>query len=297
VNDGSLAEPTVRERRIERNRRKIELVLDSVFRPGNWAAFLAHTVGLQGRIRASTSAFQLRCPQATGQNGRAPLRIAFASDFHAGATTHPKLLADACAALSAFKPDVLLLGGDFVSVRASYIERLAPLLGAIDAPHGKFAVLGNHDLRADHRLVATHLERAGVQMLTNRHVTLAAPFQDVTICGLDDPTRGDPRADLALDGVEGTRIVLMHSPEGLTAIGDRHFDLAFAGHTHGGQVALPWGVPVLVPGGHLNRLYCSGSFQIAGDAPRTLLVSRGVGCSTIPLRAFAAPEVHLCLIS
>jgi hypothetical protein len=191
----------------------------------------------------------------------------------------------------------LLLGGDFVSVRASYIDRLAPLLAAIDAPFGKFAVLGNHDLRADHRLVVTSLERAGIRMITNQHVTLAAPFEDVSICGLDDPTRGDPRADLALDGVDGTRIVLMHSPEGLTAIGDRQFDLALAGHTHGGQVAFPWGTPILVPGGHLNRVYCSGSFMLDEERPRWLLVSRGVGCSTIPLRVFAAPEVHLCLIS
>jgi predicted MPP superfamily phosphohydrolase len=294
MTDGSLAAPVVPERRVERNRRKIELLLDSVFRPGDWAATLAHGVGLQGRIRPSVSTFRFRAPTIAQ---RPPLRIAFASDFHAGATTHPELLVDACNALAAFEPDVLLLGGDFVSVRASYMDRLAPLLAAIDAPFGKFAVLGNHDLRADHRHVVAELEAAGVRMVTNTNVTLAAPFRDITICGLDDPTRGAPRADRALDGVEGTRIVLMHSPEGLKAIGDRHFDLAFAGHTHGGQVALPGGRPVLVPGGHLNRVYCSGCFEIGVDRPRMLLVSRGVGCSTIPVRMFAAPEVHLCLIS
>jgi predicted MPP superfamily phosphohydrolase len=294
MTDGSVAAPMVPDRRVEQNRRKLELLLDSVFRPGDWAATLAHGVGLQGRIRPSVSLFQIRQPTLAK---RPPLRIGFASDFHAGATTHPELLADACNALAAFEPDVLLLGGDFVSVRASYIDRLAPLLAAIDAPFGKFGVLGNHDLRADHRLVVTELEAAGVRMITNEHVTLAAPFSDVTICGLDDPTRGTPRADRALDGVGGTRIVLMHSPEGLKAIGDRHFDLAFAGHTHGGQVAMPGGKPVLVPGGHLNRVYCSGCFQIGCDTPRMLLVSRGVGCSTIPVRMFAAPEVHLCLIS
>jgi predicted MPP superfamily phosphohydrolase len=184
-----------------------------------------------------------------------------------------------------------------VSVRAAYVDRLAPLLANIRAPYGKFGVLGNHDLRADHALVVKHLEHAGVRMITNRHVTLNAPFDDITICGLDDPTRGSPRADLALDGAPGTRIVLMHSPEGLAAIGDRPFDLAFAGHTHGGQVALPWGTPVLVPGGTLNRRYCSGAFRLDDAPTRWLLVSRGVGCSTIPIRAFAPPEVHLCTIA
>jgi predicted MPP superfamily phosphohydrolase len=134
-------------------------------------------------------------------------------------------------------------------------------------------------------------------MLTNRHATLAAPFADVTLCGIDDPTRGDPRADHAMDDVEGTRIVLMHSPDGTACIGDRRFDLALCGHTHGGQIALPWGTPLLVPGGPLNRRYCRGLFHLDGAGARQLLVSTGVGCSTIPVRAFAAPEVHLCLIS
>jgi predicted MPP superfamily phosphohydrolase len=221
--------------------------------------------------------------------------VAFASDFHAGPTTDPRLLAAACRALRAFEPDVLLLGGDFVSVRASYIDLLAPLLADIPAPLGKFGVLGNHDLRANRSEVVRALEAAGVRMITNDRVTLAAPFDDVTVCGLDDPTRGTPRADLAMDGASGTRIVLMHSPEGLESIEDRPFDLAVCGHTHGGQVAFPGGRPVLVPGGHLNRKYCSGSFTL-GDRTRHLLVSRGVGCSTIPVRLFAAPEVHLCLI-
>ncbi|HET7373136.1 MAG TPA: hypothetical protein VFJ20_07105, partial [Gemmatimonadaceae bacterium] len=122
------------------------------------------------------------------------------------------------------------------------------------------------------------------------------------ICGLEDATRGEPRADHALDAAVDTRIVLMHSPEGLHAIGDREFDLAFCGHTHGGQIALPWGTPVVVPPGHFNRRFTKGRFDLARDngsesrGARALLVSSGVGCSTIPVRLFAAPEVHLCLI-
>jgi predicted MPP superfamily phosphohydrolase len=157
-------------------------------------------------------------------------------------------------------------------------------------------VLGNHDLRSNCREVVAALEGAGVRVLRNAHVSLAKPFADVNICGLDDSTRGHPRADLAIDGAEGTRIVLMHSPDALAAIGDRRFDLALCGHTHGGQVVLPWGVPLFVPGEPLNRTYCQGRFNVGPKNASTLIVSRGVGCSTIPFRAFAAPEVHLCLI-
>lgn len=278
------------DRRIERSRRTLELLLDTFFRPGLWAARVSYNLGLQGRLRTAVHTIDI----ARTATNRAPLRLAFASDFHAGSTTHPKLLAAACDALAEFQPDVLLLGGDFVSVRASYIDRLAPHLARIDAPHGKFAVLGNHDLRANHAHVTSELKHAGVEMLTNNFRALAAPFDDVTICGLDDATRGSPRPEHSVDPAHGRRIVLMHSPQGLESLGQRPFDLALCGHTHGGQVVLPWGTPLFVPGGGLNRRYFAGEFAVGDN--RRLLVSHGVGCSTIPVRLFAAPEVHLCLI-
>ncbi|HVX41449.1 MAG TPA: metallophosphoesterase [Gemmatimonadaceae bacterium] len=282
------------ERRVERSRRTLELLLDTVFRPGHWAASLSYALGLQGRIQVSTSIIGA----GDGARRARPLRVAFASDFHAGATTDSRMLARACEALAELQPDVLLLGGDFVSVRASYVHRLAPLIAGIPAPFGKFAVLGNHDLRANRAEVIAALEDAGVTMVANRSVSLAAPFERVTISGLDDPTRGRPRADWSEAKAEpgATRIVLMHSPDGLHAIGDRPFDLAVCGHTHGGQVTLPNGTALVVPSGTLSRRFCRGVFRL-GEGARTLLVSRGVGCSTIPVRLFAAPEVHLCLIT
>ncbi|MGH7616841.1 MAG: metallophosphoesterase [Gemmatimonadaceae bacterium] len=273
----------------------VEAFFDAVFRPSNWGARLAYSVGLQGRLRASTLSLDVS-PDATAT--RRPLRVAFASDFHAGGLTDDRLLERACQALADLEPDVLLLGGDFVSVRASDIRRIAPLIAAIPAPLGKFGVLGNHDLRAGTRRIVPALERAGVRLIANQHVGLSGPFGQISICGLDDSTRGAPRGDLALDRAHDRRIVLMHSPEGLEAIGDRHFDLALCGHTHGGQIALPWGTPILMPGGPLNRRYSRGRHAIGGNArPRALLVSRGVGCSGLPVRLFAAPEVHLCLIT
>jgi predicted MPP superfamily phosphohydrolase len=289
---GSSTEPTRPERRIEKARYTVELILDRVFRPRDWAGRLTHRLGLQGKLHTTSTIIQPN-PQLRRE---APLRVAFASDFHAGSTTGDELLAESCRALEALDPDVLLLGGDFVSVRAADIHRLAPHLAKVNAPYGKFAVLGNHDLRSNFPEVIAALELAGVKVLRNAHVTLEKPFADVNICGLDDTTRGYPRADLAIDGTVGTRIVLMHSPDGIEAIGDRAFDLALCGHTHGGQVVLPWGFPLWVPGEGLNRTYVRGRFGVGRNKASTLIVSRGVGCSTLPLRAFAAPEVHLCLI-
>jgi hypothetical protein len=297
MTEATIAEPSpgTRDRRVERSRRTIEFAIDALIRPGSWAARIAYELGLQGRVRSRTHRFDLG--RLARDAVRPTLRVAFAADFHAGATTDDRLLADACRALAAFAPDLVLLGGDFVSVRASYIDRLSPLLAAVHAPLGKLAVLGNHDLRANRETVLHGLGDAGVRVLDNEPLRLPEPFDDVTICGISDVTRGDPRPDLAMDGATETRVVLMHSPETLRAIGSRAFDLALCGHTHGGQIALPWGAPVVMSGGDLNRRYASGLFDLAGEPPRRLLVTNGVGCSTAPVRLFAPPEVHLCLIT
>lgn len=295
MTDATLATTETHKRRDSKDRRSIEFMFDALLRPGNWAARVSHALGLQGHIR--TSEITLSPERTATHQPRPVLRIGFASDFHAGAMTDERVLAAACDALTDMRPDLLLFGGDFVSVRGADAKRIAPRLAAIPAPLGKFAVLGNHDIRSDHALIEACLERAGIHVITNRHVRLPAPFEDIAICGLDDVMAGTPRADLALDGVSGTRIVLMHSPDGLTSIGDREFELALCGHTHGGQIALPWGTPVIVPGGHLSRRYCRGRYQVGCDDKNVLVVSHGVGCSGLPIRLFAAPEVHLCLIT
>jgi predicted MPP superfamily phosphohydrolase len=281
-----------RARDMTRGLRLMQLALARLYGAG-WPATVARRLGLQPDPRLRTLALRLPGRPAAAP----PLRIGFAADFHAGPTTHADVLERACRALAAAAPDVLLLAGDFVELHARHVDRLVPLLASIPAPLGRFAVLGNHDLMGDDTYVAERLRAAGVELLTNRAARLPPPHDDVWLCGLDDPTRGVARADCALDGVPGTRLVLMHSPDGLLTIGARPFDLALCGHTHGGQVALPGGKPLVVPEGDLSRRFLQGLFCLDDDGRRALLVSRGVGCSTVPVRLFARPEVHLCTLT
>lgn len=283
---------TASDRRDDGTRRTLEMVLDRVFRPAGWAARAAYALGLQSGRTIDVDRHLLSIVRT---NGAPPLRVAFASDFHAGATTSPAVLDAACRALEELSPDVLLLGGDFVTVRADYIHLLVPLLARVDAPFGKFAVFGNHDLRANHTVLSRALETAGVTVLANQTVRLSAPHDDVTIAGLDDPIRGTPRGEI-LDDATALRIVLMHAPDGLIALEDRHYDLAVCGHTHGGQIAMPGGSMPYLPYGKLSRKYPAGLFRLGPNGSRALLVSRGVGCSTIPIRVHSPAQVHLLTI-
>jgi uncharacterized protein len=258
--------------------------------PFGWPARLAWALHPRANVLVDEQTIEVS-PSA----GAGALRIAFASDFHAGPATAWPLLEAAAARLDELRPDVLLLGGDFVSLDAAPAARLAPLLGKIRAPLGRYAVLGNHDHWSGAAAVVRYLETAGIEMLTNRTVRLPPPFESISLCGLDDHEAGQPDAERAFAGAGDVRIVLMHAPSGVLDIGDRPFTFAVCGHTHGGQIALPNGRPLVVAGGRLSRRYNAGRYSLPGG--RTLLVSRGVGCGTLPIRWNSPPTVFLCSVA
>jgi predicted MPP superfamily phosphohydrolase len=256
---------------------------------GGWAARWSHRLGLHGRLRVSKHDVQL--PSAVL---RTPLVLAFASDFHAGQTTHPDLFAALVDELIARRPDVLLLGGDFVFCKAHYLIQLIRELRRYQAPLGTFAILGNHDLWTNEIQITQDLNAAGVTVLINQNVPLAAPFEGVSICGIDDPWTGNADAARAFSDAMPVRIFLAHSPDVLLLLDNERYDVGFAGHTHGGQIALPNGTPILGAGGPLSRSHSRGRFEIPGNGP--LIVSRGVGCSNLPVRINSDSELVICTL-
>jgi predicted MPP superfamily phosphohydrolase len=229
-----------------------------------------------------------------GQPLARALKVGFASDFHAGPTTHPALFDELLARLEEERPDVLLLGGDYVSFDAANVAALAGFLRAARAPLGTYAVIGNHDIWNGRAAVEAALLEAGVELLVNRNLALPAPFGAVSICGIDDPWTGEPAAGPTFDGAAPLRIYLMHSPDGLFRLDGQRYAVGFAGHTHGGQIAAPGGRPLFRPSGPSSRVYSYGRYEIPGNGP--LFVSRGIGCAGIPLRLNANPELLICTL-
>lgn len=224
-----------------------------------------------------------------------PLTIAFASDLHAGPTTHEGFFEELGKHLAHCRPDVLLLGGDYVAFDAKYAERLRKLLTRYVPPLGTYAVIGNHDIKNGRETIEAVLRDCGAQVLINRNVALPAPFDMISICGIDDPWTGNADAALTFAEAGLIKIFLTHSPDGILHLRDETFDLAFAGHTHGGQIASQDGVPLVQPTGPLSRRYLYGKFKIQGNG--TMIVSRGVGCSLIPVRVNADPELVICTLN
>ncbi|MGB8507571.1 MAG: metallophosphoesterase [Pyrinomonadaceae bacterium] len=187
------------------------------------------------------------------------------------------------------RPDVFVLTGDYTTGRRRYIEPCAAALGELKAPCGVWAVLGNHDHLTDAELTARALSGRGVNVLINASTVLRRGDETLQLTGVDDWGWGKadwPRAFYGLDLARPT-VLLSHEPAVFDVAETRGISLTISGHTHGGQIRLPFiGAPV----GYLSEeFHYLGGLYERGDA--RLYVSRGTGMTGLPIRLGARPEI------
>ena len=223
-----------------------------------------------------------------------PLRVAFLSDLHYGPTVGRLATLQAWQRVRAAKPDLILLGGDFIYGDYRGLPALQRDLQKASAPLGIFAVWGNHDSPADAERRAPLekvLHEGGVRILVNEAVELPSPWNNVWIVGVDDPSFGDCQPYQALLPVppDACEIFLAHAPDVYQFFADNTCDLTLCGDTHGGQLCLPNGHALM-----LNTKLCCG-FVAGLYRPNRhyLWVSRGVGAVSLPLRLWAPPDVAI----
>lgn len=216
------------------------------------------------------------------------LRIAFLSDLHHGPYVGLSHIRRAIRTAQEVKPHLVLLGGDFVSQSAKYIVPCAQELASLQAQLGVYACLGNHDYWTDPDTVTRALHRAGVRVLCNEGLEVT---EGLWVAGLDDVWEGKPSLDAALRGMPAgaVTVLIVHEPDYADKVApDGRVALMVSGHTHGGQVRLPFLGPPILP--YLGQHYPAGLYTV-GDM--RLYVSRGVGLISPPIRFNCRPEVTL----
>ncbi len=224
----------------------------------------------------------------------APLRIAVLSDLHVGSPywgieSLPKVVERT----NAEAPDLVLLAGDYMTEGEGQAspESIARVLHDFKAPLGVVAVLGNHDWWNNGYRVRGALRAQGITTLENESlVVTTSKGRHVVIVGLADATRaqniGEAFSRVPRD--EKAVIALVHEPDLFRSVGDRA-RLTVAGHTHGGQVRLPWIGSPIVPSDYGQR-YARGHVEEDGHH---LFVTTGIGTSRIPVRFGVPPEIAI----
>ncbi len=268
------------------------------------AAGLATAYGLYGVDIRGDQLHQVHydLPTRKWPDGFAPLNIAMVADLHVGCVSVPLSRIDRVVAqLNQLSADIILLPGDFVvSDEQNFQKIVAPdliaeKLGGLRARHGVYAVLGNHDWNLDGEGMWRALEAHGIGVLENDAVKIARPEfegksgrQDFWLMGLADDRTRTPDLGAAFAKVKDSApVVLMcHDPGTFLDIDERPV-LTMCGHTHGGQVRFPFLGAAYLP----SRAPLRYAYGHISENNRDLIVTSGVGTSSLPLRFNCPAEV------
>ena len=214
----------------------------------------------------------------------AGLRIGLITDVHRSYWVSHDDIALAVSMLMDDRPDLIVLGGDYVTWGdRSYVQPSAEALEKLAAPYGVFGILGNHD--DDHDMGAALASR-GVEMLKDARTSVEVRAERLDLVGIRYWTRRGGDIASLLRGATGTVILLAHDPRRLVEAASLDIPLVLSGHTHGGQVVLPV----------LGAIAATKFPVVAGIGRRgktTMFVSRGVGTVYMPVRMNCPPEVAI----
>jgi len=217
-------------------------------------------------------------------------RIVQLSDLHYGSLVPLELIQHVVERANKIKPDLIVCTGDYVHEKnsAKQIDQVWPVLSQLTAPMGVYSVLGNHDHWADTDRSDYWLTRSR-QDLRHKSVQIERQGQRLWLAGAGDFWEDHRNLDTLLDNLPGSdcRIVLAHNPDTADTQYFSRIDLMLSGHTHGGQVSIPFIGPPVLP--VQNKNYSSGMKR----SPRgcKVFISKGIGWAIYPVRFNCFPEI------
>lgn len=228
-------------------------------------------------------------PYIVENNALSDAKIVFAADFHIAPYPWEKWrLQRIVRKINEQNPDLVILGGDYLNGHEKKStmppQEIADILRKIVAP--KVAVLGNHDSYYGKKDVKKALQSADISVLDNQNLRLRIKDRWVTVAGVSDLSTDKPNIEKALKDAIKPVIFVTHSPDVFPKLKGRAA-IVFAGHTHGGQIVIPFAGAPLVPSDYGQRY----RYGMITENNTLMLVSSGLGTSLLPMRFNSKPEI------
>jgi predicted MPP superfamily phosphohydrolase len=216
-------------------------------------------------------------------------RLVQLTDLHLGFMVSESFIEGVVSSAKKLNPDVIVCTGDYVHARntTAEINKVWPILSKLEAKYGVFSVLGNHDHWADSETSLNWLERSG-QNIRHQCKAIYKGKDRIIIGGSGDYWEDELNIDKAFScSDEGDcRILLAHNPDSVDTQYKTPLSLVLSGHTHGGQVVMPFYGPLVLP--VRNKKYSSGLIETQNTQ---LFISRGIGWAIYPVRFNCYPEI------
>ena len=230
------------------------------------------------------------------ETSQTSFKIVHLSDIHLSNSYTLKHLEKLVTTVNNQKPDLIVFTGDLVDDFASYseLEGIAPVLAQLHAPLGCYAVKGNHDVGGNGvHYYKTIMQDAGFTLFNNSGTLIQLKSgHTLWLAGLDDGLLGNPDLSLIPSANADYNILLMHEPDLADTGSTLNYQLLLSGHSHGGQVSLPFYIPITPP---LARNYKRGFYEMNNKS--TLhYVNTGIGTTKLPIRFMNPPQIAVFTI-
>lgn len=213
-------------------------------------------------------------------------KIVFLTDIHYGPFFDMDRVNSLVNQTNALDPDMILLGGDYVTDDSSNVGTVFSALSKLKAPLGVYGVLGNND---PNNVSIAAMENAGITYIGNGGVWIGTNSSRIRVGGVADMDTDVPNQLPILNGVTTNDFVVLvtHKPDYFPKVSKSKVDLVLAGHTHGGQVTL-FGLYAPFVSSSYGQEYISGEKKLGND---TMIISNGIGMVWAPVRFFARPQI------
>lgn len=221
-------------------------------------------------------------------------KIIFVSDFHLDKFSSSERVADIVARVNRLNPDIIVLGGDYVTDEEEYLAPCFEELSKLKAPLGVYGVTGNHDSVASYRLTVKYMEKAGITPLENTAKWIEVNGEKIKLGGVKTSYGEISDAEPTTDNTEIDDFIILvsHNPDFAEDLHTNRIDLMLSGHTHGGQVTLFGLWAPYIPSDY-GQKYLKG---IVETNDIKVLVSNGIGTSALPIRFFARPQIDIIIL-
>lgn len=228
--------------------------------------------------------------------GEDSVRIVQFSDVHLGPNYSLKQLEKLVNKINKLKPDIITFTGDLMDIPSQFGERskISEILSELNSTYGNYAVWGNHDYGGGGvRFYEDIIAASGFELLTNENGIIELENgKALNVVGIDDAMLGSPDMQKAFAGINSQlpTLLLLHEPD---IVEEVEYDLALAGHSHGGQVVLPVIGPLYTP--PLAQKYEKGLYEL--EVGKHLYVNSGIGTTKIAIRFGNPPEISVFDVS